>query len=65
MHDLIIVKKLNKKKLIALIIVIILIIIALTTGGVKLAKQYKKKQYAKQLKAQEEIERQIALEQQQ
>ena len=44
---------------------IILLIVLLTIGGIKLAKQYQKNQYEKQLRAQEELERQIELEQQQ
>ena len=65
MHDLVIMRRLNKRKVSIVLLMIILLIVLLTMGGIKLAKQYQKNQYEKQLKAQEELERQIALEQQQ
>ena len=65
MHDLIIIRRLNKRKVLIVLLMIILLIVLLTIGGIKLAKQYQKNQYEKQLRAQEELERQIELEQQQ
>ena len=65
MHDLIIIRRLNKRKVLIVLLMIILLIVLLTIGGIKLAKQYQKNQYEKQLRAQEELERQIALEQKQ
>lgn len=65
MHDLIIIRRLNKRKVLIVLLMIILLIVLLTIGGIKLAKQYQKNQYEKQLRAQEELERQIELAQQQ
>lgn len=64
MHDLVTIKRLNRRKSLIILSMLILLIALLTMGGIKLAKLYQKNQYEKQLKVQEEIERQIALEQQ-
>ena len=64
MHDLVTIKRLNRRKSLITLLMLILLIALLTMGGIKLAKLYQKNQYEKQLKVQEEIERQIALEQQ-
>ncbi len=64
MHDLVTIKRLNRRKSLITLLMLMLLIALLTMGGIKLAKLYQKNQYEKQLKVQEEIERQIALEQQ-